>query len=249
VDLLFFAAGAPWAGWSNYFWVWLAMHHLGFAWRDGRLAGPPLLLVISTLSLLALSAMILLGPYPIAMAGSPGEEISNTLPPKVTLIALGLCQFALLMAIEKPMQRLLTSVNLWTATVIVNTMIMTIYLWHMTVLIAVLITSYFFNGLGTTLVPGSAEWWWTRPLWLAILGMLLIPIALALSPLERANRPEGSTPLSAARLVGGAVMAGLGITLVTLLGFDGNLLSLTTTGAIALVIGGAWIAGVSPRLA
>jgi surface polysaccharide O-acyltransferase-like enzyme len=247
VDLLFFAADAPWAGWSNYFWVWLAMHHLGFAWRDGRLGRPPLLLALSMFSLLALSAMILLGPYPIAMAGSPGDDVSNTLPPKVTLIALGLCQFGLLMAIEKPMQRLLARVNLWTITVIVNTMIMTIYLWHMTVLLAVLVASYFADGLGMTLVPGSAEWWWTRPLWLAILGILLIPLALALSPLERATRPAGSMPPSVARLVGGAMMAGLGITLVTLLGFDGNLLSWTTTGATALVIGGAWIGGVSPR--
>ena len=249
VDVLFFTAGAQWAGWSNYFWVWLAMHHLGFAWRDGRLGRPPLLLAISILSLLALSAMILLGPYPVAMAGSPGDEVSNTLPPKVTLIALGLCQFGLLMAIEKPMQRLLATVNLWTATVIVNSMIMTIYLWHMTVLLAVLVVSYLTGGLGTTLAPGSAQWWLTRPLWLAALGALLVPVALALSPLERGTRPQASPTPSAARLVAGAMMAGLGITLVTLLGFDGKLLSITTTGAAALVIGGAWLCGISPRAA
>jgi peptidoglycan/LPS O-acetylase OafA/YrhL len=248
VDYLFFTAGARWAGWSNYFWVWLAMHHLGFAWRDGRLGRPPLLLVISILSLLVLSALIILGPYPVAMAGSPGDEVSNTLPPKITLIALGLSQFGLLMAIEKPMQRALSSLNIWTTTVIVNSMIMTIYLWHMTVLLAVLVISYFTGGLGMTLVPGSAHWWWTRPLWLAVLGALLVPVALALSPLERGTRQRDSMPPSAARLVGGAMMAGLGITLVTLLGFDGNLLSPTSTGAVALVIGGAWIGGVSVRL-
>lgn len=248
VDYLFFSLNVQWTGWTNYFWVWLAMHHLGFAWRDGRLGKPPTMIALSIVSLLILYALITWGPYPIAMAGSPGDEVSNTLPPKITLIALGLCQFGLLMAIEKPMQRLLRSLNLWTITVIVNTMIMTIYLWHMTVLLAVLVVSYFMEGVGMTLVPGSNAWWWSRPIWLAILGGLLIPVALLLSPLERVSRPKGAPSPSTARLVGGAMMAGSGLTLATLLGFDGNLLSLTNTGIIALVIGGAWTAGVSVRL-
>ncbi|TDG11898.1 acyltransferase [Seongchinamella unica] len=248
VDYLFFALDMQWTGWSNYFWVWLAMHHLGFAWRDGRLAKPPALIAMSMLSLLTLYALIVWGPYPIAMAGSPGDEVSNTLPPKITLIALGLVQFGLLMAIERPMQRLLSSLNLWTTTVIVNTMIMTIYLWHMTVLLAVLVLSYFLAGLGMSLVPGSAEWWWSRPLWLLLLGALLVPVALLLSPLERITRGADVPCPPTIRLVGGAVLAGSGLTLATLLGFDGNLLSPTNTGVVALVIGGAWIAGVPIRL-
>ena len=36
-DYLFFTADLEWLGFSNYFWVWLAIHQLGFAWRDGRL--------------------------------------------------------------------------------------------------------------------------------------------------------------------------------------------------------------------
>jgi hypothetical protein len=118
----------------------------------------------------------------------------------------------------------------------------------MTVLLAVIVVSYFMEGVGMTLAPGSSEWWWSRPIWLAILGGLLIPVALLLSPLERVSRPKGAPSPSTARLVGGAMMAGSGLTLATLLGFDGNLLSLTNTGVIALVIGGAWTAGVSVRL-
>lgn len=248
VDLLFFKADMQWAGWTNYFWVWLAMHHLGFAWRDGRLGQPGLLLGVSIAALAALSALILVGPYPVAMAGSPGDAVSNTLPPKVTLIALGLCQFGLLMAIERPMQGVLSGVRAWTFTVIVNTMIMTIYLWHMTVLLAVLVMSYFADGLGLTMEVGTAAWWWTRPLWLCLLGILLVPVALLLSPLERtAGTGTGSSP-GAMRLVSGAIMAGSGITLATLLGFDGNPTSWASTGAIALVVGGAWVCGISARL-
>lgn len=249
VDYAFFGLDMQWLGWTNYFWVWLAMHHLGFAWRDGRLGKPPVLLAISMLSLAALAALIFIGPYPIAMAGSPGEEVSNTLPPKITLIALGLFQFGLLLSLEAPMQKALAGLRPWTCTVIVNTMIMTIYLWHMTVLLIVLAASYYSGGLGLNVEPGSAQWWSTRPVWIALLAVLLVPVALALAPLERVARPQDAPLLPTWRLVGGAVMAGLGITLATLLGFDGNLFSPTNTGVIALVLGGAWICGLSVSFA
>lgn len=246
-DFAFFVLEWEWIGWTNYFWVWLAMHHLGFAWRDGRIGKPPVLLALSAVSMLLLMGLIFIGPYPVAMAGSPGDEVSNTLPPKITLIALGLFQFGLLLSIEKPMQKLLARLNVWTCTVIVNTMIMTVYLWHMTVLLVVLAVSYFIGGFGLTMATGSPEWWATRPVWLLLLTVLLIPLALALSPLERVARPKDKPIPSALRLVSGAVMAGLGITLATLLGFDGSLLSASNVGTFLLVIGGAWVCGLSVR--
>ncbi len=248
VDWAFFHLRWEWLGWSNYFWVWLAMHHLGFAWREGRLGGPARLLALSAGSLLLLVALIFLGPYPVAMAGSPGEAVSNTLPPKVTLVALGMAQFGLLLALEKPMQRLLAGQRLWTCTVIVNTMIMTIYLWHMTILLFALVCSHFSHGIGLTVLPGSAAWWWSRPLWLALLAVLLVPVALLLSPLERLARPRDEPVPPAMRLVGGAAMVGLGISLATLFGFDGSLFSWVSTGAIVLVLGGAWTSGIKIRL-
>jgi peptidoglycan/LPS O-acetylase OafA/YrhL len=134
-DIAFFAADLRWLGWSNYFWVWLAVHQLGFAWRDGRLSSPPLLLLYSAVGFVTLYLLISKGPYPLAMVGSPDEGLSNTLPPKVTLIALGVFQFGLLLALEGPMRRVLESLRLWTATVLINSMIMTLYLWHITVMV------------------------------------------------------------------------------------------------------------------
>lgn len=247
VDLAFFQLDWKLLGWANYFWVWLAMHHLGFAWHDNRLGRPTTLLLISAASLLVLIALIFLGPYPIAMAGSPGEEVSNTLPPKITLIALGIFQFGLLLAIEKPMQKLLGNAKMWTGTVIVNTMIMTVYLWHMTILVALLGLCYLANGFGLTLEPGSAEWWWSRPLWLGALVAMLLPLALSLSPLERVARPKGATSPSNMRLIIGAIMAGAGITMATLLGFDGTPFDSLNDLAPLLLISGALICGVSVK--
>jgi len=55
VDFLFFAADIRWPGWTNYFWVWLAVHHLGFAWRDDRMGSPARLIMYSA-ALAAVSA-------------------------------------------------------------------------------------------------------------------------------------------------------------------------------------------------
>ncbi len=245
VDFAFFELEMPLLGWSNYFWVWLAVHHLGFAWHDGRLSRPSGLLALALASIGILFALVLWGPYPVAMAGSPGDEVSNTLPPKVTLIALGLFQFGILLSIEKPMQRFLNRATPWTATIIINTMIMTVYLWHMTILLILLAVSYFAGGFGLGIEVGSQLWWWTRPIWLLVMFVVLLPVALVLSPLERIARPADAATPPAARLILGAIMSGAGITMATLLGFNGELFSLPSTGAVCLMIGGGLVCGLS----
>jgi peptidoglycan/LPS O-acetylase OafA/YrhL len=162
-DLAFFVADIKWLGWANYFWVWLAVQHLGFAWRDNRMGSTLTLIVYSAMGLLALYLLIFKGPYPLAMVGSPDEGLSNTLPPKITLLALGIFQFGLLLALEGPMRRALFGLRLWTVTVIVNSMIMTIYLWHITVMVVFVALLYMAGGIGLTLEPDTMEWWLWRP--------------------------------------------------------------------------------------
>ncbi len=243
VDVLFFAADMQWTGWSNYFWVWLAVHQLGYAWRDGRLGSPARLLAWSATGFVVLSLLIL-GPYPFAMVGSPDEGISNTLPPKITLLALGVFQFGLLLAIEGPMRRLLSSLRLWAATVLINSMIMTLYLWHMTVMVVIVSLLILGGGFGFDLVPGTREWWLSRPLWIVFLYLVLLPLTLALSPLEQRTRPaEAATP-SAARQVGGAVMICLGVAYLALFGFGSARLPGLDIAMFFVVVGGASLSGL-----
>ena len=98
------------------------------------------------------------------------------------------------------------------------------------------------------MVPGSAQWWWTRTIWLGILALLLIPIALMLSPLERVSRAAGAPAPSMLRLLLGATLAGLGMSLSALLGFNGELLSPVSTGSLVLVLVGGLIYGVRLKL-
>jgi surface polysaccharide O-acyltransferase-like enzyme len=246
-DLAFFAAELHWVGWGNYFWVWLSVHHLGYAWRDNRLGSPTQLLLLSAAGFLALATLIFEGPYPFAMVGSPDTDLSNTTPPKMTLLALGLGQFGLLLAIEAPMRKLLGRLRLWAATVLVNSLIMTVYLWHITVMVFVVAAAYLLGGIGLELQPGSSEWWLTRPVWIGVLYACLIPVALALAPLERLGRGGDRPPPSAARQIVGAVLLCLGIALLALYGFGDSPLPYLDIGAFLLVVVGAGINGLLPR--
>ena len=246
VDIAFFAAEQRWLGWTNYFWVWLAVHHLGYAWRDGRMGSPARLLTYSALGLLALALLIFKGPYPFAMVGSPDEHLSNTLPPKITLLALGIAQFGLLLSIEAPMRRVLAGVRIWAATVLINSMIMTLYLWHLTVMVILVSLLYLVGGFGLGLEPASTEWWLTRPVWIGVLYLCLLPVALALGPLEGRGRPAGAAVPSAARLVAGAILICLGVAVLALIGFGSSPLPFLDIASFALVVVGAGISGLLP---
>jgi peptidoglycan/LPS O-acetylase OafA/YrhL len=246
-DTAFFAADIKWAGWTNYFWVWLAVHQLGFAWRDGRLGGVGIRLAISAIGFAVLYSLIRLGPYPLAMVGSPDPALSNTLPPKITLLALGLFQFGLLLAFESPMRRALDNLRLWTATVLINSMIMTLYLWHITVMILVGSVMYVSDGFGFGIEPGTTEWWATRPIWVGVLLVCLVPVALLLSPLERRSRPADAPIPAAASQIIGAVMICVGIALLAMWGFGGGPRPWLDVGAFGLVIVGSLVSGVLSR--
>jgi len=206
------------------------------------------MLAFSAAGFVTLYLLIAAGPYPLAMVGSPDEGLSNTLPPKITLIALGVFQFGLLLALEGPMRRALESLRLWTATVLINSMIMTLYLWHITVMVLLGSILYFAGGFGFGIEPGTTTWWWTRPLWIGVLLVLLFPAALALSPLERRGRRPGSAIPSAARQIVGAVLLCLGISLLAVFGYGGGLFAGQDIASFALVVVGAGLSGLLPQL-
>ena len=247
-DIAFFAADIRWLGWTNYLWVWLAVHHLGFAWRDDRLGGVGKRLAFAVVGFASLWLLTSQGPYPLAMVGSPDPGLSNTLPPKITLLALGIFQFGLLLTLESPMRRALNGLRLWTATVLINSMIMTVYLWHITVMVIFAAVLYTAGGIGLGIEPGTSEWWWSRPVWIAVLFVLLSPIALLLSPLERRGRPADAPIPAAGRQIAGALMICLGVALLAMYGYGGGPYERLDLMSFSLVIVGCGISGLLPKL-
>src|SRR5215475_12573144 len=88
VDVMYFAFGLRWLGFTNYLFVWAAIFMLGYAWLDDRFSKRSTQLLAAGLGFATLLLLIHIAPYPVAMIGVPGDPISNTTPPKVMLIAL-----------------------------------------------------------------------------------------------------------------------------------------------------------------
>jgi hypothetical protein len=219
-DYFFMNTSMQWFGWFNYLFVWGAVHQLGYAWQQGHLSGALKLFILGVCSLGILIAFTVYGPYPISLVGVPSQDFSNTTPPKLPLLALGLTQIGFLLAIEGPVRRWLAHGRVWTATVLLNGLIMPIFLWHSTVMMLVLgCVIWLFPDL-LFAQPGTGLWWSLRPIWiLSFLAILLtvLPLFLRLEKtLTAVIRYDASTLrlfLAALLMCGGlAVLAGPGIT-------------------------------------
>jgi fucose 4-O-acetylase-like acetyltransferase len=236
VDAAAFAGGVEWVRWANYGFVWPAVHQLGYLWRDGRLSGPSRALPWAAGGLLALVALVTVAGYPVSMISVPGQEVSNSKPPTLALLALGAVQAGAVLSLEAPARRWLQREAPWAATVLVNGRIMTVYLWHATALIAVVAAAYALGGLGLRLVPGSAAWWAARPVWI---GAALPLLALFVALFGRYERPDTGTrgPVPAWLGVASAGAACAGMASIALGGIASA--SGLRLGAIALVLAGA----------
>ncbi|MFC1778597.1 acyltransferase [Pseudomonadota bacterium] len=243
-DLLFFAADFRALGWFNYAFVWLAVHQLGYAWRDGYMAGARQGLTWVIGGAVVLVGLITIGPYPVSMVSVPGQEISNTLPPKISMLALGIVQCGLLLSIETPMRRWLSRATPWTAVVLVNSMIMTVFLWHLTASTLVIGCALLFNDIGLEVIPGSKLWWAIRPVWLLVYLLALLPFALGFGRFERSSASHSTLP--AWRLISGAILICAGLALLALDGVVGDGWFGLRVMVLLLPFAGALLAGVNP---
>ncbi|MDH3403525.1 MAG: acyltransferase [Acidobacteriota bacterium] len=244
VDALAFGGGLTALRWINYAFVWAAVHQLGYAWQAGRLGGwrrPAL----ASGGFMALLLLVTYGPFPVSMVGVPGEEISNSLPPTVALLALGIMQAGLVLCLEAPLRRWLQSRRAWAATVLVNANIMTVYLWHSTVLVLFIGLLVKLDGAGLGIMPGTAAWWWSRIPWVLALAVLLFPSLALLGRFERP--PPGHRPPANARLpLASALLFCLGIAVLALDGIGGEGPLGIRSWAVALPLVGGLLAGAAP---
>jgi hypothetical protein len=220
IDVMYFAVGLRWLGFANYLFVWGAIVVLGYAWLDDRFSERALL-VGAAAGLTALLLLVHFGPYPVAMIGVPGDPVSTTTPPKVTLIALAVMQGGLLLAVQAPARRWLAGRLAWTATVAINANIMTLFIWHLTATTLVVLAAYLAGGFGLRIPPGSAAWWWSRVPWVAANAIVLILLVVAFGRFERPRAAAGA-PAPAWRSVLGALVTAGGLALLVAQGIGGD---------------------------
>lgn len=222
VDALFFVAHWRLPSWLNYLFVWLTIHQLGYAWRDGMFASVWKNIGLFFAGISTLLAMVLLGPYPLSLVGVPTDEISNTLPPKLPLMALGFAQIGLLMSLEKPARRWLDNINAWTGTVMINGMIMTVFLWHSTSMMLIVGLGFFVWPQVFSVTPGVAQWWAFRPVWIMVFAIATVPFILGFSRFERAGYSGKKAALHVWRLYMGCVLTCTGLGYLALKGIGSH---------------------------
>lgn len=241
VDVAHRILGIPLVGWLNYLLVWSVPTLLGFAWHDGylgRRAGRWLLAG----GLAALAGLIATPWLPVAMVGVPGAARSNTSPPSVALVALTCVQLGAVLVAQDRLRALLRRPLAWAAVVGANLTAMTTYLWHLTALVGLVGLLRLTGGTGWLGAPGSQRWWLTRPVWLAALALLTVPLVVVLRRVERVRVPDLAPTLW--RLAVATVAVVLGAAQLARTGFtpaDGPTVAGLDVPAAALLVGAALV--------
>ncbi len=226
VDVVRFGLGVGIVGNLNFLLVWLALHQCGFAWRDGSLTTP---VAVGLLGVGAVGLVLAVtrGPYPVSMVGLPGDEVSNMAPPTAALLAQGLALIGIAALLRGPMGRVLARPRVWRWVVLAGAFAMTAFLWHLTALLLVLLSARALR-LGLPEV-GTSLWWWTRPVWFAVLAVPTAALVAVFARFDRGPKSvetsAGSASPAATRLadwrVGlGAFVTVFGVLMVSIAGVD-----------------------------
>lgn len=138
-------------------------------------------------------------------------------PPKLPILAHGLAQIGLLLALQGAANRWLSGREPWAATVLANSMIMTLFLWHSTSMMLLFGLGFLLGGVGLEPTPGTDAWWSIRPLWILAVAAGTVPFIAAF---RRFERTAGLPPVAVARLVIGCVAACVGLALLAISGVN-----------------------------
>ncbi|WP_310767197.1 acyltransferase family protein [Mycobacterium sp. Z3061] len=167
VDAATMTYHVPHLGLLNYLFCWGAFYQLGIAWQAGQLAGlRPVLLAAGSGTVLAL--LVWRGHYPVSMIGVPGQQVQNTTPPTVALLAFGCTQIGIGTALVPALNRALRPSRARRVVSVVNNNVMALYLWHMVPVVLVAVVGYP-AGLFPQPAEGTADWWLFRLEWIGIL--------------------------------------------------------------------------------
>lgn len=225
-DAARFATGDSRSASANFVAVWLVAFTLGIAWRAGTLTRSRWLpWIAGSISAAALAAGTTIGPYPVSMVAVPGAPLQNTSPPTLALLALTVAQTALALGCASPVRRSLDrTAAIWTATVMVNRSIMTIYLWHMAAVVIAALVLHATNRIPDVSV-GIGPWFALLPLWLATCAVALLLLlslfhwAETLSIATRSANP--GRPVTCVVIAGTALACG-GVLFLTTTGLSGT---------------------------
>jgi hypothetical protein len=225
VDVVRIGGGLELVGYLNFAFVWLFAHQLGFFYADGSLTKLSRRTFVMC-AVAALGVLVMLTNFSVysrSMVGVTGDGVSNNDPPSICLIALTVWLVSLAMLARERVAAWLQRTGPWSRVIAANSMIMTVFLWHLTALLVAVVVAY---PMGFPQYEGgTAAWWVSRPLWLAVLAVCLVPLVLLFSRFERARPGNTRTGRAAERVptVVGVVLVVIGMAGFAQGGFAGML--------------------------
>jgi len=192
VDALRFGADLEWIGQANVWFVFLLPHQLGYFYAESRLARLPRAVFVA-MAVVGFAAMIVLtnlyrvfpgiSVYPRSLLGTDVGTITNTNPPTLMMLAMGVWSISAAMLLRPALANWLQRARVWKAVILTNTIVMTLFLWHMTAfLIAVLVLWPL--GLGQQ-GDTTVSWWIERPLWELVPALFLVGLVWTFGRFER----------------------------------------------------------------
>jgi hypothetical protein len=239
VDAVAFTTGFHGLRWINYAFIWLTVHHLGYLWREGKIQGTARALLWAAAGLGLLIFLVAAASYPVSMITVPGEDVSNSRPPTLALLALGIFHLGLVLTLETPLRRWLKNLGPWTTTVLVNGTIMTLYLWHLTVMVLTIGLAHLLGDVGLELQPATWSWWATRPIWMGVLAVFLLIFIALFGRFEQTARKGAEAALPAWRAIVGALGVCSGLAILALHGIAAEGPLGIRIGTVTLVLAGA----------
>jgi hypothetical protein len=228
-----------WLGLLNLLLVWPLIQQIGFWYADGFFDRPWWQLALISLAALGmLWPLTTFGPYAVDM-------LINQNPPTLPLVFIGLSQAAFLRLLKRPLSALMRRRPAQAFVLLAGSRLMTIYLWHLPMIVLL-------SGLAILVplaspVPGSAAWWWSRPIEFVLILGGLFALSFLVGRFERPTE-TGTTPPVA--IVALATVLTIAVpTAMIPLGLD---FALAVAGAltfgIAILILGRWGALLGRRL-
>lgn len=161
IDVSTFDIGSDLFGIPNVLFVWLLAQQIGFVMADGwftRRRWWQLVAIIAA-GYLLIWGLVTVVPYSDSM-------LRNQWPPTILMGVLAVIQAAALTLLHRPLSALMATKPAQAVVFLIGSRLMTIYLWHLPMIMIL-------TGIQLVLpislpYPGTALWWWTRPVFLII---------------------------------------------------------------------------------
>ncbi len=233
VDAVSLTAGVPLVGHANMLFVWLAVHQLGYGYADGTLQrGSRRLAGLLAGGGLACAALLVFGTstYPVLMVGLPGNDVSNSSPPNLALLAQSLFLVGTALLLRRAGSALMDRPKAWFVVATGSSMIMTVFCWHLT---ACYLVQSVLLMVGARLPAADTPLWFPALAgWLTACSLACVGIVALFRRFERVAPGRG--PVRTPVAVAGALAAAVGLYAVSKVGLDGLVTEQGLPGAVAV---------------